>query len=64
MADGSSKSDKGSSISTSDMNVTREVKTQGPLSETLKGYDRWDVNIIKDPVKDGDRSMKGRGTKP
>ena len=61
---GSSKSDKGSSISTSDMNVTEAISTQGPLAQTLKGYDRWDVNVIKDPVKDGDAKIQGKGSKP
>lgn len=61
---GSSKADKGSSIATSDMNVTDSIGPQGPLAQTLKGYDRWNVNVIKDPVKDGDAKIQGKGSKP
>jgi hypothetical protein len=61
---GSSKADKGTSIGTSDMNVTQKIGAQGPLAQTLKGYDRWDVNEIKDPVKDGDKMIKGKGEVP
>jgi len=62
--DGSTKDDKGTNIGTSDMNVTQKIGAQGPLAQTLKSYDRWDVNEIKDPTKDGDANIRGKGSKP
>lgn len=46
-------------MKTNDLNTTEPIKVQGPLAETLRAMDEWDINKLKDPVAYGQKDMKG-----
>ncbi|HEX9504266.1 MAG TPA: hypothetical protein VF974_08200 [Patescibacteria group bacterium] len=46
------------------VNTSEPLSPQGPLKDTLKAYDEWDINKLKDPTSYGDKNTKGQGSKP
>lgn len=47
-------------MKTNDLNKTESVSAQGPLSETLKAMDNWDMNELNDPVAYGKKNIKDK----